>query len=110
QRQPLCLARAILYKPIILVFDEASSAINAQSDALIQSVIKTRFADSTVISIAHKLNTIADFDLVVVLDAGNIVKMDSPANLLRVEGGVFKQLVDATGAGNAQIIRKLAGL
>ncbi|KAJ3248738.1 hypothetical protein HDU78_010185 [Chytriomyces hyalinus] len=110
QRQLLCLARAILYKPIILVLDEASSAVDAQSDALIQSVIKTRFAESTVISIAHRLNTIADFDKVVVLDAGKIAEMDSPANLLRVQGGVFKQLVDATGTGNAQVISKLAGL
>ncbi|KAJ3230599.1 hypothetical protein HDU81_004405 [Chytriomyces hyalinus] len=110
QRQLLCLARAIIYKPVILVLDEASSAVDTHSDALIQSVIKTRFAGSTVISIAHRLNTIADFDKVVLLDAGKIVEMDSPANLLRVEGGVFKQLADATGSGNAQAIKKLAGL
>ncbi|KAJ3392648.1 Canalicular multispecific organic anion transporter 2 [Chytriomyces hyalinus] len=93
QRQLMCLARAILHKPKILVLDEASSAVDTQSDLLIQKVIKSQFSESTVISIAHRLNTIMDADRVMVLDAGRVVELGSPSNLLQIEGGVFRRLV-----------------
>ncbi|KAJ3406891.1 hypothetical protein HDV05_005697 [Chytridiales sp. JEL 0842] len=108
QRQLLVLARALCARPKILVMDEASSAIDTQADALLQSSIRQHFAGSTVLSIAHRLNTIADFDKVVVMDAGRVVECDSPAKLLRIEGGVFRSLVDATGPANATLIQEIA--
>ncbi|KAJ3311291.1 hypothetical protein HDU76_003158 [Blyttiomyces sp. JEL0837] len=108
QRQLLTLARAICARPTILVMDEASSAVDAAADSLIVSSIRTHFASSTVISIAHRLNTVAGFDKVIVLDMGRVVEFDTPANLLRIDGGVFKGLVDATGSENAELIMKAA--
>ncbi|KAJ3210100.1 Multidrug resistance-associated protein 1 [Dinochytrium kinnereticum] len=108
QRQLLILARALCARPRILVMDEASSSVDAAADALIQSSIQSHFSDATVISIAHRLNTIADFDRVVVLDAGKMVEFDTPSNLLRNTGGHFRALVDATGPANAQLIQEIA--
>ncbi|KAJ3108605.1 hypothetical protein HDU96_007467 [Phlyctochytrium bullatum] len=110
QRQLLILARALCVRPRILVMDEASSAVDAGADALIQSTIKTHFKNSTVISIAHRLNTIADFDRIAVLDAGRLVEFDSPAALLRKspEESHFARLVEATGPSNAAVIREMA--
>ncbi|KAJ3116710.1 Multidrug resistance-associated protein 1 [Phlyctochytrium bullatum] len=110
QRQLLILARALCVRPKILVMDEASSAVDAAADSLIQSSIKKHFATVTVLSIVHRLNTIADFDRVVVLDDGNLVEFDTPAQLLRKSRGVgyFRRLVDATGASNAAVIERIA--
>ncbi|KAJ3195070.1 hypothetical protein HK101_001204 [Irineochytrium annulatum] len=108
QRQLLILARAIAHKPKILVMDEASSAVDAATDAVIQAAVRSHFAESTVISIAHRLNTVAGLDRVVVLDKGERVEFDTPAALLRIEGGVFRELVDKTGAANAALIKELA--
>ncbi|KAJ3317577.1 Multidrug resistance-associated protein 6, partial [Blyttiomyces sp. JEL0837] len=108
QRQLLTLARAICARPKILVMDEASSAVDAAADSLIVDSIRTHFKDATVISIAHRLNTVAGFDRILVLDDGRVVEFDSPANLLRMEGGIFKGLVNATGAENAELIKRAA--
>ncbi|KAI8830678.1 P-loop containing nucleoside triphosphate hydrolase protein [Chytridium lagenaria] len=97
QRQLLILSRALIAQPRILVMDEASSSVDAAADALIQQSIVTHFSHATVISIAHRLNTVAGFDRVVVLDAGRVVEVGMPAELLRMEDGHFKRLVDATG-------------
>ncbi|KAI9202166.1 P-loop containing nucleoside triphosphate hydrolase protein [Polychytrium aggregatum] len=108
QRQLLCLARAIICKPKILVMDEASSAVDAMADTLIQKAIKSNFADSTVISIAHRLNTIADFDRIIVLDAGNIAEMGTPHELLAKEGGLFAEMANATGPSNVLRLQEVA--
>ncbi|KAJ3319428.1 Multidrug resistance-associated protein 1 [Boothiomyces sp. JEL0866] len=76
QRQLLCLSRAILTKPKIIVMDEATASVDRESDQLIQQAIKKHFKSTTVISIAHRLNTIADFDKVLVLDHGEMVPSD----------------------------------
>jgi ABC-type multidrug transport system fused ATPase/permease subunit len=107
QRQLLCLARALLLKPVILVMDEATASVDTESDTLIQKAIKEQFQNSTVLSVAHRLNTIAEYDRVLVLDDGVIVEFDSPKTLLE-QKGIFYSLVQATGDVNARLISNLA--
>ncbi len=93
QRQLLCIARALLRKPKILVLDEATASIDNETDALIQKMIREQFhGHCTVLTIAHRLHTIMDSDRVMVLDSGNIVEFDSPQKLLEQDNGVFKVL------------------
>ncbi|KAJ8311646.1 hypothetical protein KUTeg_011001 [Tegillarca granosa] len=89
QRQLVCLGRALLNKTKILILDEATAAVDMETDELIQNTIRTEFKECTVLSIAHRLNTIMDYDRVMVLDKGKIVEMDSPATLLLNPQGVF---------------------
>lgn len=78
QKQLLCLARALLKKNKILVLDEATSNVDMMTDSFIQNCIKTKFKDTTVITVAHRLNTIADYDKVIVMDKGEVAEMGSP--------------------------------
>jgi ABC-type multidrug transport system fused ATPase/permease subunit len=82
QRQLVCLARALLRKTKILVLDEATAAVDLETDDLIQKTIRSEFADCTILTIAHRLNTIVDYDYVMLLDAGRIVEYNPPAQLL----------------------------
>ena len=97
QRQLLCLARAIVSKPKVMVLDEATSAVDMETDALIQRSIREEFQDSTLIVIAHRLSTIADFDKILVMGEGKVVEFDQPANLMKEQGGVFRSLVEESG-------------
>ena len=81
QRQLLCLARALLRKPKILCLDEATASVDIQTDALIQKLIRLHFADTTIITIAHRLHTILDYDLVLVLEEGKVSEFGAPAQL-----------------------------
>jgi ABC-type multidrug transport system fused ATPase/permease subunit len=108
QRQLICLGRAILSKPKILIMDEATASVDTDADALIQQSIKTHFKDSTVLSIAHRLNTIADFDRVLVLQDGVKMEFDTPHALLANPSGLFSQLADATGTANSALLREIA--
>ena len=78
QRQLLCLARALLSRNKFLVLDEATSNVDMQTDAFIQKVIREKFTKTTVITIAHRLNTIADYDKVIVMKRGRIEEQGSP--------------------------------
>ncbi|KAL7841862.1 hypothetical protein SRHO_G00255530 [Serrasalmus rhombeus] len=89
QRQLLCLARALLRKSRILILDEATAAVDLETDNLIQTTIRREFAHCTVLTIAHRINTILDSSRVMVLDAGKIVEFDSPATLLQKQGQFF---------------------
>ncbi|GMG35235.1 unnamed protein product [Aspergillus oryzae] len=97
QRQLVCLAQALLSRPKILIMDEATSSIDMSTDALIQQTIRQEFRDSTLMVIAHRLSTVVDFDRIMVLGEGRIAEFDTPAALLRNEGGPFWTLVDKSG-------------
>ncbi|KAL3051996.1 hypothetical protein OYC64_002087 [Pagothenia borchgrevinki] len=95
QRQLVCLGRALLRKTRILVLDEATAAIDLETDDLIQSTIRTQFEDCTVFTIAHRLNTIMDYTRVLVLDKGQIAEFDTPTNLLSQKGIFYGMAKDA---------------
>uniref|UniRef100_A0A4W5R8N7 ABC-type glutathione-S-conjugate transporter n=1 Tax=Hucho hucho TaxID=62062 RepID=A0A4W5R8N7_9TELE len=95
QRQLVCLARALLRKTRILILDEATAAIDLETDDLIQSTIRTEFEDCTVFTIAHRLNTIMDYTRVLVLDKGQVAEFDTPTKLLSKRGIFYGMAKDA---------------
>ncbi|XP_051815787.1 canalicular multispecific organic anion transporter 1 isoform X2 [Acanthochromis polyacanthus] len=95
QRQLLCLARALLRKSRILILDEATAAVDLETDDLIQKTIRKQFSHCTVLTIAHRLHSIMDSSRVMVLDAGKIVEFDSPRNLLEKQGHFYAMAKDA---------------
>jgi ABC-type multidrug transport system fused ATPase/permease subunit len=97
QRQLLCLARANVSRSKIMILDEATSAVDMETDSLIQRSIREDFANSTLIVIAHRLSTVADFDKILVLDQGEIREFGSPRELLEMPGGMFKGMVADSG-------------
>ncbi|KAL7939657.1 P-loop containing nucleoside triphosphate hydrolase protein [Trichoderma chlorosporum] len=97
QRQLLCMARAIVSRPKIMVLDEATSAVDMATDTLIQRSIREEFTDSTLIVIAHRLSTIADFDRILVLSEGTVAEFGTPKELWEKEGGVFRDMCESSG-------------
>ncbi|WYZ38528.1 hypothetical protein EsH8_III_000442 [Colletotrichum jinshuiense] len=95
QRQLLCLARALLKRPNVLVMDEATASIDYATDTKIQETI--RELTSTIITIAHRLQTIVDYDKVLVLDKGSVVEYGHPYELIRKEDGSFRSMCDMSG-------------
>nr|KAG5688633.1 hypothetical protein BaRGS_017487 [Batillaria attramentaria] len=89
QRQLVCLARSLLKKTKVLIMDEATAAVDMETDELIQRTVRTAFKDCTVFTIAHRINTVMDYDKIIVLSAGEIVEFDTPANLLANKDSVF---------------------
>merc|ERR1712098_1009683 len=89
QRQLMCLARALLGKTKVLILDEATAAVDLEADDLVQATIRREFSDCTVLTIAHRLNTIMDNNRVIVLDQGKIAEFDTPDNLLANKDSIF---------------------
>ncbi|NXY66448.1 MRP7 protein, partial [Callaeas wilsoni] len=93
QRQLLCLARALLTQAKVLCIDEATASVDQKTDQLLQQTIRQRFADKTVLTIAHRLNTILDSDRVLVMRAGRVAELDSPTHLSQKDGSLFQHLL-----------------
>ncbi|XP_069104134.1 ATP-binding cassette sub-family C member 4-like isoform X2 [Argopecten irradians] len=108
QRQLICLARAILRKNRVLMIDEATANVDPRTDELIQKTIREKFRQCTVLTIAHRLNTIMDSDRVLVLDEGNIVEFNQPYLLLQNEDGYFYRMVQQTGNTEADHLLEVA--
>lgn len=108
QRQLLCLARALLRKNKILVCDEATANVDHETDELIRKTIKDKFHHCTILTVAHRLNTIIDMDRVMVMEAGQVVEFDEPYNLLRNTNGLFLSMVRETGTMFENMLMKAA--
>ncbi|XP_059490469.1 ATP-binding cassette sub-family C member 4-like [Neocloeon triangulifer] len=108
QRQLLCLARTIIRRNKVLVLDEATANVDPQTDALIQATIRKQFKDCTVLTIAHRLNTIMDSDMVLVMADGQLVEYGPPFELLQTDAGAFRKMVDETGRNTAKALEKVA--
>lgn len=99
QRQLLCLARAIVARPKVMILDEATSAVDMATDTLIQRSIREEFTDATLVVIAHRLSTIADFDRILVLGDGRVAEYGTPRELWERDGGrgVFRGMCEESG-------------
>lgn len=93
QRQLFCLARAMLCQSKVIVLDEATSSVDGETDKLMQRLIREEFANRTIIAVAHRLNTILDFDRVAVLEKGVLLECDEPMALVS-RASAFKALYD----------------
>ena len=87
--------------------DEATASIDNETDAIIQRMIRENFQDATVLTIAHRLNTIMDSDRILVLDDGHVAELDTPENLLAKESGHFKAMVEKSKAAHNDVIEDL---
>lgn len=108
QRQLICLARAILQHNNILVLDEATASIDSTTDALIQKTIRIKFKDCTVLTVAHRLNTVMDSDKILVINEGEVVEYGNPYTLLKQGEGFFYNMVQKTGKLMAQHLTNIA--
>uniref|UniRef100_UPI003AAC75F7 ATP-binding cassette sub-family C member 4-like n=1 Tax=Centroberyx gerrardi TaxID=166262 RepID=UPI003AAC75F7 len=108
QRQLVCLARAILRKNRILIIDEATANVDPRTDELIQKTIRDKFRECTVLTIAHRLNTIIDSDRILVLDSGTIQELDRPYTLLQNKESALFKMAQQTGQAEAAALLRSA--
>lgn len=97
QRQLICLARALVRNNRILVLDEATANVDAETDTQIQNTIRKHCNDCTILTIAHRINTVMDYDRIIVMDSGRVVENDTVSALLANANGVFAQMVKESG-------------
>nr|XP_027194827.1 multidrug resistance-associated protein 1-like [Dermatophagoides pteronyssinus] len=97
QRQLFCLTRALLRRTNVLILDEATAAVDFETDSLIQTTIRKEFSHCTILTIAHRLHTIMDSNRVLVLDAGNVAEFDQPKTLLSNRSSIFSSLAKDAG-------------
>ncbi|KAJ7751710.1 hypothetical protein B0H16DRAFT_824510 [Mycena metata] len=97
QRQLIALARALLRRSSIVVMDEATSSVDFETDAKIQKTIREEFTGSLLITVAHRLRTIIDYDRLLVLDKGRIAGFDTPLALMQKEDGIFRDMCMKSG-------------
>ncbi|XP_065919562.1 ATP-binding cassette sub-family C member 4-like isoform X2 [Dysidea avara] len=108
QRQLMCLARALLRRNKILVIDEATANVDLITDGIIQEMIRKKFNHCTILTIAHRLETIMDSDRVLVLSSGKVIEFDTPFNLLQKQQSVFHSMVKRTGPVESERLREIA--
>ncbi|PSR81584.1 hypothetical protein PHLCEN_2v6350 [Hermanssonia centrifuga] len=96
ERQLVALARAVLRRSSVVIMDEATSQIDTDLDDQIQRTIREEFASSIVITIAHRLKTVLDYDRILVLGAGEVLEFDTPRTLINKRGGVFREMCKAS--------------
>lgn len=109
QKQLLCLAKAILSRPKVLLLDEATSAVDKKTDTLIQRSIREEFSNTTLLVIAHRLSTVADFDKILVMQDGVAAEFGTPRELLDIEDGIFKSMVEHSGEKD-ELARTVGGV
>ncbi|KAL6939809.1 hypothetical protein ACO0RG_003655 [Hanseniaspora osmophila] len=97
QRQLVCLARALLRSPKVMLLDEATASIDYNSDAKIQETIREEFSNSTILTIAHRLRSIIDYDRILVMDAGEVKEYDHPYSLLLNKESIFYSMCEDSG-------------
>ncbi|CAG8439704.1 11549_t:CDS:10 [Acaulospora morrowiae] len=97
QQQLIALSRALVRNSKLIIMDEATASVDFRTDSLIQKTIREEFTDSTVITIAHRLRTIADYDRILVMDAGKVVEFDSPSKLIREPKSMFRGMCESSG-------------
>lgn len=107
ERQLVCLGRAMLAKPKLLFLDEATASVDGETDALIQKMLRSRFVGTTLITIAHRLNTIMDYDCILVMSDGKAAEFGTPLELLSNEDGIFSELVESTGKESSAALRSI---
>eukprot|EP00792_Barthelona_sp_PAP020_P008655 TRINITY_DN3236_c1_g1_i2.p1 TRINITY_DN3236_c1_g1~~TRINITY_DN3236_c1_g1_i2.p1 ORF type:complete len:1388 (+),score=392.71 TRINITY_DN3236_c1_g1_i2:509-4165(+) len=110
QRQLVCLARALLDDTRILVLDEATSSIDNETDKLVQSVLRNQFQNRTIITIAHRLKTIVDYDRVMCFDHGELIEFDSLKTLAAKPESLLSNLIFETGPEESSFLRRELGL
>ncbi|KAH9036170.1 ATP-binding cassette transporter [Lactarius pseudohatsudake] len=110
EKQLLCMARAILKRSKVLVMDEATASVDYATDELISQTIRHEFADSTILTIAHRLRTVIDYNRVMLLEEGCIVEFDSPTVLLSNPNSKFYSLCKATGRSEFAVLKRMAGV
>lgn len=93
QKQLMCIARMVLRQPPLLLLDEATSAIDPHTQELVQTAIRVSFPDSTIVAVAHRLETIMDFDMVVVMERGHIMERGAVKELANLKGGIFAKML-----------------
>ncbi|KAG0088379.1 hypothetical protein BGZ92_006256 [Podila epicladia] len=97
QRSLICLARALLRKTKVLILDEATAAVDVETDDLIQKTIRKEFKDRTILTIAHRIKTVMDSDKILVLEKGRVQEYDSPQELLKTKTSLFYRLAQKAG-------------
>ncbi|KAG0028464.1 Multidrug resistance-associated protein 1 [Podila clonocystis] len=108
QRQLICIARSLVIGSKIIVLDEATASIDMVTDRLLQETIKANFADCTVLTIAHRLNTIIESDKVLVMDGGVVAEFGEPHKLLQDPNGIFAELVSHAGEAASKKLAMIA--
>uniref|UniRef100_A0A8D0BAW9 ABC-type glutathione-S-conjugate transporter n=1 Tax=Salvator merianae TaxID=96440 RepID=A0A8D0BAW9_SALMN len=96
QRQLICLARALLQKAKILVLDEATAAMDLETELRVRSTVRTLFRECTVLTIAHRVNTIMDHDRILVIESGQVAEFDTPEALI-AQKGLFYRMAEESG-------------
>ena len=108
QRQLLCLARAILRRCRVLVLDEPTANVDEVTDGRLQKAVKEVFGSSTIIAVAHRLETIIDYDRIVVMAEGRVVETGTAKELLGRKGGAFEGMVREVGGEGEKLLRRRA--